>query len=73
MIARSLRYYVEGILAVYYGRRVLLFMKDNGLVIVSIVGTLVLIGLIVYFIVRQRRNTRAPMDAEANEVPEVSE
>jgi membrane protein YqaA with SNARE-associated domain len=73
MIARSLRYYVEGILAVYYGRRVLLFMKDNGLVIVSIVGTLVLIGLIVYFIVRQRRNTRAPMDAEANEGPEVSE
>jgi membrane protein YqaA with SNARE-associated domain len=73
MIARSLRYYVEGILAVYYGRRVLLFMKDNGLVIVSIVGTLVLIGLIVYFIVRQRRNARAPMDAEANEVPEVSE
>src|SRR5204862_1677687 len=55
MIARALRYYVEGILAVYYGRRVLLFMKDNGLVIVSIVGTLVLIGLIIYFVVRQRR------------------
>ena len=70
MIARSFRYYVEGILAVYYGRRVLLFMKDNGLVIVSIVGTLVLIGLIVYFIVRQRRYTRAPVDAPADEVSE---
>ena len=70
MIARSLRYYVEGILAVYYGRRVLLFMKDNGLVIVSIVGTLVLIGLIIYFIVRQRRIGRAPVDAEAEEVSE---
>ncbi|HKG58407.1 MAG TPA: VTT domain-containing protein [Pyrinomonadaceae bacterium] len=70
MIARSLRYYVEGILAVYYGRRVLLFMKDNGLVIVSIVGTLVLIGLIVYFVIRQRRNGRAPVDAEADEVSE---
>src|ERR1041384_2498723 len=33
MIARSFRYYVEGILAVFYGRRVLLFMKDNGLMI----------------------------------------
>jgi membrane protein YqaA with SNARE-associated domain len=55
MIARSFRYYVEGILAVYYGRRVLLFMKDNGLVIVSIVGTIVLIGLIIYFIVWMRR------------------
>jgi len=71
MIARSFRYYVEGILAVYYGRRVLLFMKDNGLVIVSIVGTLVLIGLIVYFIVRQRRYARAPVAAPADEVSEV--
>jgi membrane protein YqaA with SNARE-associated domain len=70
MIARSVRYYVEGILAVYYGRRVLLFMKDNGLVIVSIVGTLVLIGLILYFIIRQRRNARAPVDAAADEVSE---
>ena len=70
MIARSLRYYVEGILAVYYGRRVLLFMKDNGLVIVSMVGTLVLIGLILYFIIRQRRSGRAPVEAEAEEVSE---
>src|ERR1041385_483550 len=68
MIARSLRYYVEGILAVYYGRRVLLFMKDNGLVIVSIVGTLVLIGLIIYFVVRQRRGAPPPVDAAADEV-----
>jgi membrane protein YqaA with SNARE-associated domain len=68
MIARSLRYYVEGILAVYYGRRVLLFMKDNGLVIVSIVATFVLIGLIIYFVVRQRRISRAPVDAAADEV-----
>ena len=56
MIARSLRYYVEGILAVYYGRRVLLFMKDNGLVVISIVASLVLIGLIIYFIVSRRMN-----------------
>ena len=70
MIARSLRYYIEGILAVYYGRRVLLFMKDNGLVIVSIVGTLVLIGLIIYFVVRQRRSGRAPVDVAADEVSE---
>ena len=70
MIARSLRYYVEGILAVYYGRRVLVFMRDNGLVIVSIVGTLVLIGLIIYFVVRQRRIGRAPVEAAADEVSE---
>lgn len=55
MIARSFRYYVEGILAVFYGKRVLLFLKDNGLVIVSIVGSLVLISLIIYIVVRRRR------------------
>src|SRR6187431_745407 len=54
MIARSFRYYVEGILAVYYGRRVLLFMKDNGLVIVSIVATLLLIAGLIYFLITRR-------------------
>ena len=36
-IARSIRYYTEGILAVFYGERVLRFMKDNGLLILSVV------------------------------------
>ena len=58
MIARSLRYYVEGILAVYYGRRVLLFMKDNGLVIISIVATVLLIVAIIY-LARYWRRTPA--------------
>ena len=55
MIARSFRYYVEGILAVFYGQRVLLFLKDNGLVILSVVGSLALIGAIVYLLFRRRR------------------
>ena len=59
MIARSFRYYVEGILAVFYGRRVLLFLKDNGLMIVSIVGALVLVGAIVYLVVNRRNRTSA--------------
>ena len=59
MIARSFRYYVEGILAVFYGRRVLLFMKDNGLIIISIVGALALIGLVVYIVVKRRRGPAA--------------
>lgn len=59
MIARSFRYYVEGILAVFYGRRVLLFLKDNGLVIVSIVGSLALIGLVIYIVVKRRRGPAA--------------
>jgi hypothetical protein len=57
MIARSFRYYVEGILAVFYGRRVLLFLRDNGLVIVSIVATIGLIAAIIYFVVKWRRGT----------------
>ncbi|HET6892995.1 MAG TPA: VTT domain-containing protein [Pyrinomonadaceae bacterium] len=55
MVARSFRYYVEGILAIYYGRRVLIFMKDNGLVILSIVASLALIGVITYTVINRRR------------------
>src|ERR1051326_6893280 len=50
MIARSLRYYTEGVLAVYYGQRVLRFLKDNGLLIVSIVAALVLVSLVIYLL-----------------------
>lgn len=63
MIARSFRYYVEGILAVFYGRRVLLFMKDNGLVILSIVGAVILIGVIIY-ILRRRWSSPAEVEVE---------
>src|SRR5215204_2866491 len=55
MIARSVRYYVEGILAVFYGRRVLLFLKDNGLVIISIVATLLLIAGLIYLAVNRKK------------------
>ena len=55
MVARSFRYYVEGILAIYYGQRVLLFMKDNGLVILSIVASLAIIGVITYTVINRRR------------------
>jgi len=50
LIARSLRYYTEGILAVFYGERVLRFLRDNGLVIVTIVGALCLVGLLIYLL-----------------------
>ena len=50
LIARSLRYYTEGVLAVFYGQRVLQFLKDNGLVIVSVVAGLFLIALAIYLL-----------------------
>ena len=69
MIARSFRYYVEGILAVFYGKRVLLFLKDNGLVIVSIVGSLILIGIIVYIVVNRRRSGNPETFEDEEESP----
>src|SRR5258708_1793229 len=50
MIARSLRYYVEGILAVYYGQRVFTFLKDNGLAVISIVAAVALLALLIYLL-----------------------
>ena len=58
MVARSLRYYVEGILAVFYGRRVLIFLRDNGVVVISIVATIGLIALLIYMFIKRRKNLR---------------
>jgi membrane protein YqaA with SNARE-associated domain len=55
MIARSLRYYVEGILAVFYGRRVLLYFKDNGLMILGITAVAVVMILLVYWLASRRK------------------
>lgn len=67
MLARSFRYYVEGILAVLYGRRVLLFMKDNGLVIISIVASIAVLGLLVYVVINRSRSRAARKVASAVE------
>jgi membrane protein YqaA with SNARE-associated domain len=72
MIARSFRYYVEGILAVFYGRRALLFMKDNGLVILSIVGALVLLGVIIYLL-RRRKSVSEIIDEETPAVERTTD
>lgn len=72
MIARSFRYYVEGTLAVFYGRRVLSFMRDNGLVIVSVVAGLVLVGVVVYTLVNRKRVT-PELSAETEvDYPEIA-
>lgn len=54
-LARSLRYYVEGTLAVFYGQRVLRFFKDNGLLIVSLVAGVCLVGLAIYLLTGRGR------------------
>jgi membrane protein YqaA with SNARE-associated domain len=58
MIARSVRYYIEGTLAIFFGALVLEFLKQNGPIILGIVATIVLIGLISYFIFKRYYNAR---------------
>jgi membrane protein YqaA with SNARE-associated domain len=50
LVARSLRYYVEGTLAVFYGERVLRFSQDNGLMIISVVAGLFVVALAIYLL-----------------------
>jgi membrane protein YqaA with SNARE-associated domain len=49
-LARLLRYYVEGALAVFYGERVLRFFKGNGVLIISIVTGLFVVALAIYLL-----------------------
>jgi membrane protein YqaA with SNARE-associated domain len=82
MIARSFRYYVEGILAVFYGRRVLSFLRDNGLVILSILAAAAVLILLVYTMVNKGKSPprvegveklvdqKSPGDGERAEISE---
>lgn len=65
MIARSLRYYIEGVLAVFYGERVLQFLKENGLMILGIVAAVCLFGLAIYFI--KHRHPPSPVSTESEQ------
>jgi len=60
MIARSLRYYIEGTLAVFYGKTVIDFIKNYGFTILASVIGACLLGLAVYLLLqwRQRRAER---------------
>lgn len=55
LIARSIRYYTEGVLAVFYGERVLRFLRDNGLMIVTVAGGICLVGLAIYLVTKKGR------------------
>jgi membrane protein YqaA with SNARE-associated domain len=58
MVARSVRYFVEGALAVFYGEQVLEFMRANGLYILSGVGALLVVGVGGYVLVKHVRTPR---------------
>lgn len=58
MIARTLRYAIEGTLAVFYGKHVLEFLSDYGLTIVLVVGGACLVGIVIYLIWTRLRGKR---------------
>ncbi len=53
MIARSVRYYIEGTLAVFYGEQVISFVKNYGAAILGIVLLAAVVGLGIYFLKRR--------------------
>jgi membrane protein YqaA with SNARE-associated domain len=68
MIARSVRYYVEGALAVYYGEQVIDFLRHNGLMILSVAAAIVLTGVGVYVVLKR---IRAPRQSAVEQVEEA--
>jgi membrane protein YqaA with SNARE-associated domain len=58
MLARSVRYIIEGSLAVFYGERVLRVMRANGLFIVSVAAGLLIVGVGVYVLAKHIRSPR---------------
>jgi membrane protein YqaA with SNARE-associated domain len=73
MVARSARYFIEGALAVYYGREVINFLKHYGPMILGAVAGACVLGLVVYFVKTRRRGgggakTKAETEA-AGETP----
>ena len=67
MIARSLRYYIEGTLAVFYGRTVIDFIKHYGFTILGIVIGACVVGLAAYLIIqRQKRKGESLSESAAD-------
>src|SRR5215831_6994686 len=71
MIARALRYYTEGILAVFYGRRVLIFLRDNGIAIISVVASVAIVSLLIYLLTSRGR-AAASAGREAKELAKTA-
>jgi membrane protein YqaA with SNARE-associated domain len=65
LVARSFRYYVEGILAVFFGERVIRFSQDNGMLIISVLAGLLLVALVIYLLTNKGR--AAVQSAKENE------
>jgi membrane protein YqaA with SNARE-associated domain len=69
MIARTLRYVVEGALAIYYGRQVIDFLKNYGPTILVVVLAACAVGLAIYFVRGRMRGGIEDEGARAGSSP----
>lgn len=58
MIARTVRYTVEGVLVLLYGRRILHFVRVNGLLILCVAAAILVAGVGVYVLAKHIRSPR---------------
>ncbi|HEX7999058.1 MAG TPA: VTT domain-containing protein [Pyrinomonadaceae bacterium] len=72
MIARSLRYYIEATLAIFYGRQVIEFIKKYGFPILAVVVGACAVGLILYLI-KKRLGRKTGDDAARKDVEDGRE
>ena len=54
-IGRSVRYFSEGILAVWYGQQAIQIVADNFPIVGMVLGTLIVVGAFIYVYSRRRR------------------
>ena len=59
-VGRGIRYFGEGLLAVYYGDAALEFLRDNGRTVSLVLAGLATVGLVVYLSIRRMRGDRPP-------------
>jgi membrane protein YqaA with SNARE-associated domain len=57
-IGRGVRYFVEGLLAVWYGDRAIVFMRENGPAVGFAIVALLVVGLVVYILWNKARAAR---------------
>lgn len=62
MIARSVRYYIEGLLAIYFGKRVIGWLKEDGIYVVGGTFGIVALGIILYLLWKKFQARRAKVD-----------
>ncbi|MDQ3908206.1 MAG: VTT domain-containing protein [Acidobacteriota bacterium] len=67
MIARSLRYFVEGVLAIYYGEQVIWFLKEFGLAILIGVAGVCVVALSIYFFGKGETDDTDELDAASGD------